>query len=88
MINWADTEPDFIKPQNVAEIRTLEDALALLDQWEAAHQEAVTAWARQHDAYCKMKWRAENAESLAANYQLLYECTGGARELAEDVTQA
>jgi hypothetical protein len=39
MIDWdAHDEPDCIKPQGVA-LRTLGDALALLDQWIAAYEE-------------------------------------------------
>ena len=83
---WDEPEPDFVKPHPLLErpivtLRTMADCLRLIDEYERAYQEACTAWARLHTEYIHMKERAENAAALAANYEFLYERTGGAREL-------
>ena len=88
MIDWdaPDAEPDAVPPhpllaRPIVTLRTMDDCLKLIDEYEAAYQEACTAWARLHTEYIHMKERAENAAALAANYEFLYERTGGAREL-------
>jgi hypothetical protein len=73
VIDWSDPEPDFIKPQNVVEIRTLGDAMKLLDEYIAAYQEARTAWARLHNEFIHMKARAEAWECIAENTQFFYD---------------
>ena len=72
MIDW-DAEPDFIPPQNMVELRTLADAVKLLDQWQEAYADLRRDYARLHHDYCKLRSWAECEETLAKNYEMLYE---------------
>lgn len=72
VIDWRDPEPDFVKPHLGVELRTMDDAIALLDQWQAAEATTWREYLRLHEDYCEMKRRAEFWESLAGNYEHLY----------------
>lgn len=75
MIDWdaPDPKPDFTPPQNVVEIRTLADALKLLDDWEAAYAELEHRYAIKHRALINALFWAEYYDGLASNYCALYE---------------
>jgi hypothetical protein len=49
-------QDDFTPPQiEVRELRTLEQAVALLDEWISAYAELERAYARLHHRYSKAK---------------------------------
>ena len=64
MIDWSDAEPDFVRPKNVVEIRTLVDAMKLLDEWQAAYQDLERDYNRMHSDYIGMKLRLETTQAL------------------------
>ena len=76
-IDWDDVgyetrvPPDFT-PANVVEIRTISDALKLLDEWQAAYQDLRRDLAKLNEKYIDAKFWAETNECSARNYELLY----------------
>ena len=72
MIDW-DAEPDFIPPQNMVELRTLADAVKLLDQWQEAYEDLTRQFRRLELDYLKLRNWAECTDTLAKNYEMLYE---------------
>jgi hypothetical protein len=73
VIDWDAPEPPSLGKPRDRVLRTMEEAVALIDEWQAAEAELWTEYLRLHDRYCKMKWRAEAAEFIADNYELLWE---------------
>ena len=63
MIDWSDAEPDFVRPQGV-EIRTLDDAMKLIDEWQAAYRDLERDYNRLHSNYIGMKLRLETTQAL------------------------
>jgi len=73
VIDWdAPDEPDCIKPQGVVEIRTLSDAMKLIDAWEAAYAELRREYHLLHHDYIDMKFWREVEHSNAAIYETLF----------------
>lgn len=58
-----DPAPDFIRGE-VVEVRTVQDALRLLDQWEQAYAELRTDYARAWNELEKAKVEIDNLEAL------------------------
>ena len=81
-IDW-DAEPDFIPPQNMVEISTVADAIALLDEWQAAYKDLTRQFRRLELDYLKLRNWAECTDTLAKNYEMLYE-----RVLVDDEARA
>jgi len=74
MIDWdaPDPEPDFTPPQNQVELRTLEDAVKLLDQWIEAYEELRRDYTQLHSKYVEVLFMAGVHTTFADNYELLY----------------
>lgn len=66
-----DPPPDFVRPQNVVEVRSVHDAMKLLAEWQAAYDELRSEYAKLHALYVKVKFRAECLDTLAKNEEML-----------------
>ena len=73
MIDWdAPDEPDFVGPQNMVEIRTVEEAIKLLDEWQEAYADLRRAYHKLHEKYIDATFWREVQESNAKNYETLF----------------
>ena len=71
--NTSGAKPDFVPPQNVVEIRTISQALKLLDDWEAAYDELRRDYTKLHAQYTKaIFWAAVHKTGEQSNW-VLYE---------------
>ena len=66
-----DDPPDHT-PGNSREIRTLDEAIKLIDEWEAAYQALKADHAKLHRDLTYANARLEAMQTLADNFEVLY----------------